>query len=165
MIADTVLPLICIALARLSAIHRETRAEAHLKVVRKLGLSTSDGRHFFDAIHASANRFLFRDHFRLDVEAFDALFEQCREHITLSVKDPREILAVTLNWIGAAATCRTQEVLFNLAYSTIHRYRLHGVYAIVNSLQDVIAMPVGVPDDFKQRNPYFDQALCAIEIR
>ncbi|KAF4042739.1 DDE superfamily endonuclease [Phytophthora infestans] len=24
-------------------------------------------------------------------------------------------------------------------------------------------MPVGVPDDFKQRNPYFDQALCAID--
>ncbi|KAF4027969.1 DDE superfamily endonuclease [Phytophthora infestans] len=33
----------------------------------------------------------------------------------------------------------------------------------MNSLQDVIAMPVGVPDDFKQRNPYFDQALCAID--
>lgn len=115
MLADTVLPLLCTALMRLSIMCRETRKQAHEKVVRKLGLTTKDGERFFEAIHASSNGFVFRDNFRMDVEAFDALFELCQPHIDTAVNIPQDVLAVALHWIGTASTCRGQEVLFDLA--------------------------------------------------
>ncbi|KAG7377380.1 hypothetical protein PHYPSEUDO_011750 [Phytophthora pseudosyringae] len=113
MLKGTVFPLICIATMRLSVMHRESRKEAHDKVVRKLQLTTKDGDRFFEVIHASPNRFLYRDNFRMDSETFDPLFELYQDHIDKSVRDRREVLAVALNWIGTAATCRAQEVLSN----------------------------------------------------
>ncbi|EGZ21084.1 hypothetical protein PHYSODRAFT_493817, partial [Phytophthora sojae] len=47
-----------------------TRKEQHDRVGRKLGLTTTGSLQLF---HASGNRLLFRDHFRMDVGAFDAL--------------------------------------------------------------------------------------------
>ncbi|KAE9055563.1 hypothetical protein PF010_g32105, partial [Phytophthora fragariae] len=52
-----------------------SRHEEHVKALRLLGLTTSSGQRLFQAIHESQNRRLFRDHFCMDVEAFDELFE------------------------------------------------------------------------------------------
>ncbi|POM74325.1 DNA polymerase IV [Phytophthora palmivora] len=82
----------------------------HEKSVRLLGLTTSDGQRFFEAIHASPNTKLFRDNFRMDAQAFDALFERCKPFISDTVRDQRELLAVALIWIGTGATCRAQEL-------------------------------------------------------
>ncbi|EEY60169.1 uncharacterized protein PITG_12493 [Phytophthora infestans T30-4] len=78
-------------------------------MVRVLGLMTADGQRLFDAIHSSRNFFLFRDHFRMDVAAFDALFEICQPFIVDTVRNQREVLAVALHWIRTASTCRMQE--------------------------------------------------------
>ncbi|KAF4146255.1 hypothetical protein GN958_ATG04568 [Phytophthora infestans] len=58
-------------------------------MVRVLGLMTADGQRLFDAIHSSRNSFLFRDHFRMDVAAFDALFEICQPFIVDTVRNQR----------------------------------------------------------------------------
>eukprot|EP00644_Phytophthora_capsici_P018498 jgi/Phyca11/130751/e_gw1.97.108.1 len=81
----------------------------HEKTVRLLGLSTADGLRFFEAIHASNNRRLFRDHFRMDVTAFDELFKRCRPYIRDTVRNQQEVLAVAFHWIGNAEFCRSQE--------------------------------------------------------
>lgn len=59
---------------------RPSRHDEHENALRLLGLTTRDGQRFFQAIHQSQNRRLFRDHFRMDVDAFDELFELCKLH-------------------------------------------------------------------------------------
>ncbi|POM67422.1 Pol protein, partial [Phytophthora palmivora] len=78
--------------------------QEHEKAVRLLGLTTSDDQRFFEPIHASPNTMLFGDNFRMDAQAFDALFKRCKPFISDTVRDQRELLAVTLSWIGTAAT-------------------------------------------------------------
>jgi hypothetical protein len=70
---------------------------------------------------------------------------------------------VTLDWLGSASTCRKQETTFDMAYSTIHSYRMWGLKAIILALHSLIKLPAKVPKKFKHRYPYFDQALCAID--
>ncbi|KAG7387984.1 hypothetical protein PHYPSEUDO_013236 [Phytophthora pseudosyringae] len=89
MLKGTVFPLICIAMMRWSVMHRESRKNVHDKVVRRLQLITKDGERFFEAIHASPNRLLFRDNFRMDSEAFGDLFERCQYHIDKSERSAR----------------------------------------------------------------------------
>ncbi|OWY98469.1 Nuclease HARBI1 [Phytophthora megakarya] len=142
---------------------RSSRNAAHENIVRVLGLTTANGQRFFDAIHASQNRFLFRDNFRMDVAAFDALFELCQPFIVDTVRSQREVLAVALNWIGTAATCRSQEVLFDLTYSTVHKYRIRSVRAILLALNSSMKIPTQIPPFFLYKHPYFHQALGAID--
>ncbi|OWZ08193.1 hypothetical protein PHMEG_00019300 [Phytophthora megakarya] len=65
---------------------RSSRNAAHENIVRVRGLTTTEGQGFFDAIHASQNIFLFRYNFRVDVAAFDALFELCQPFIVDTVR-------------------------------------------------------------------------------
>ncbi|KAF1777066.1 hypothetical protein JG687_00018285 [Phytophthora cactorum] len=95
-------------------------------------LSTENGQRFFKAIHVSPNKTLYRGHFRIGVQAFDAISELCPPHIRRFLEHHDEVLAVALNWMGdMSAPCRAQEVLFGMAYSTVLKYRPHSVYAIV----------------------------------
>ncbi|KAF1793972.1 hypothetical protein PC129_g380 [Phytophthora cactorum] len=64
-----------------------SRRQEHTKVRRLLGLTTSDGQRFFQAIHGRQNRYLFRDHIPMDVDAFDQLFELCKPFISDTVQD------------------------------------------------------------------------------
>ncbi|POM74228.1 Hypothetical protein PHPALM_8852 [Phytophthora palmivora] len=73
---EFLLLLVSIACLPLLYSRGSSRKAAHKKAVRKLGLVTNDGERFFEAIHKSGNRFLFRDHFRMNAEAFDALFDR-----------------------------------------------------------------------------------------
>ncbi|ETI30267.1 hypothetical protein F442_02090 [Phytophthora nicotianae P10297] len=109
--------LMIIALLRLHHLRQQSRKDKHEQVMRLLGLTTVTGQRFFDAIFESQNRSLFRDYFRMDQEAFGALFQACQSHIRSSLGSQREVLAVALNWLETAATCRSQEVLFDLAFS------------------------------------------------
>ncbi|OWZ11570.1 hypothetical protein PHMEG_00015390 [Phytophthora megakarya] len=129
-----------------------SRRQKHEQVVRLLGLTTLSGQRFFEAIFNSQNKTLFRD-----------LFQAYQPHIRHSLSDQRDVLAVVLHWIGTAATCRSQEVLIDLAYSTVHQYCIHGAFAIVRGQDHLISIPTAVPNEFKQRHPYFDQAPCAID--
>ncbi|OWZ13801.1 hypothetical protein PHMEG_00012819 [Phytophthora megakarya] len=136
---------------------------AHENIVRVRGLTTTEGQRFFDAIHASQNIFLFRDNFRMDVAAFDASFELCQPFIVDTVRYQREVLDVPLNWIGAAAACRSQEVLFDLTYSTMHKYRIRSVPAILLALNSLMKILTQIPLVFLCKHPYFHQALGAID--
>lgn len=95
---DLFLLLIIAACASLLYAHGTSREAA----VRLLGLTTAGGQKFFEAIHASQNRRLFRDHFRIDAGAFDELFVRCRPFIRDTVRDQRDVPAVALHWIGNA---------------------------------------------------------------
>ncbi|KAG2947517.1 hypothetical protein PC117_g6757 [Phytophthora cactorum] len=44
-------------------------------------------KRFFQAIHGRQNRYLFRDHIPMDVDAFDQLFELCKPFISDTVQD------------------------------------------------------------------------------
>ncbi|POM59711.1 Lactoylglutathione lyase [Phytophthora palmivora] len=83
--------LLLVSTACLSLLYSRgsSRKAAHKKAVRKLGLVTKDGELFFEAIHKSGNRFLFRDHFRMNTEAFGALFDRCQPFISDAVCDQR----------------------------------------------------------------------------
>ncbi|KAF4144374.1 DDE superfamily endonuclease [Phytophthora infestans] len=163
MLDEIFLLLVAVVCARLVQNHRLSRRAAHENMVRVLGLMTADGQRFFDAIHSSRNSFLFRDHFRMDVAAFDALFELCQPFIVDTVRNQREVLAVALHWIGAASTCRMQEVLFDLTFSTIHKYRIRGIRAILRAINSSMEIPKQVPSFFWLKHPYYHQALGAID--
>jgi hypothetical protein len=68
-----------------------------------------------------------------------------------------------LDWLGRGASCRDQEVKFKTAFSTIHRYRRIGIYAVIKTLSNNIDMPRIVPTWFAENFPYFDQAVAAID--
>ncbi|KAF4041946.1 hypothetical protein GN244_ATG05770 [Phytophthora infestans] len=100
----------------------------------------------------------------MDAQVFDALFARCKVHIRSSLNHQREVLAIALHWIGTASTCRSQEVIFDLAYWTVHGYRIHGVYAIVEALHTtslvssdlllllvLLAPPLLLPPPFSSR--------------
>ncbi|KAF4046588.1 hypothetical protein GN244_ATG00978 [Phytophthora infestans] len=87
MLDEIFMLLVAAVCARLVQNHRLSRRAAHENMVRVLGLMTADGQRFFDAIHPSRNIFLFRDHFRMDVAAFDALFELCQPFIVDTVRN------------------------------------------------------------------------------
>ncbi|OWZ01091.1 hypothetical protein PHMEG_00027596 [Phytophthora megakarya] len=95
----------------------------------------------------------------MDVAAFDALFELCQPFIVDTVRSQRELLAVALNWIGTAATCRSQEALFDLTYSTVRKYRVRGVRAILLALNSSMKIPTQIPPFCLCKHPYFHQAL------
>ncbi|KAF4133838.1 DDE superfamily endonuclease [Phytophthora infestans] len=126
-------------------------------------LLNQESQRVFDDIYESDNPFLFRDHFRMDTRVYDSLFDACAPFISNKIKYHREVLAVTLYWLGRAASCRDQVVKFGLAYSTAHKYRHYGLYAIISALHDIIQLPTTVPTDFVRDFPYFDQALVAID--
>ncbi|OWZ02834.1 hypothetical protein PHMEG_00025537 [Phytophthora megakarya] len=142
---------------------RSSRNAVHENIVRMRGLTTTEGHRFFDAIHASQHIFLFRDNFRMDVAAFDASFELCQPFIVDTVRYQREVLAVALNWIGTAATCRSQEVFFDLTYSTVHKYIIRGVRAILLALNSSMKISTQIPPVFLYKHSYFHQALGAID--
>ncbi|KAE9075851.1 hypothetical protein PF006_g28247, partial [Phytophthora fragariae] len=83
--------------------------------------------------------------------------------ISRKIKYRREVIAVTLDWLGRAGTCRDQETKFEMAFSTVHRYRRAGLYAILRGLAGIIDLPSAVPEEFVQKFPYFDQAVVAID--
>ena len=97
----------------------------------------------------------------MDKAVFDALFDLCVPFIPANVRRPREVLAITLDWLGRGATCRDQEAKFDVAFSTAHRYRMIGLHAIVRVLGPTIKLPSTVPTDFTTKHPYFDQAIAA----
>ncbi|KAF1783023.1 hypothetical protein JG687_00001723 [Phytophthora cactorum] len=99
----------------------------------------------------------------MDSDAFGALFDRCKPFITDTGRDQREVLAIALHWIGTAAMCRSQEVLLDLAYSTVHKYRMRGIRAIVQALHDTMVIPSTVPDFFATKDAYSDQAIGAID--
>ncbi|OWZ18665.1 Nuclease HARBI1 [Phytophthora megakarya] len=150
----------CLPLAWFS---RVSRQEEHERAVRLLGLTTTSGQRFFEAIHAYSNGKLFHDSFRMSAQAFDELFKLCQPCISGSVRGQCELLGVALNWIGTAATCRAQEVLFDLSYSTVPKYITRGVKAIVQALNERLAITTAVLESFSSTHPYFDQALGAID--
>eukprot|EP00644_Phytophthora_capsici_P007053 jgi/Phyca11/112690/e_gw1.22.606.1 len=78
------------------------------RVPRLLG-HPKDSPRFFEATYASSNAYLFRDHFRMDKEAFDKLFDDCDCYISAKIKYRKEVVAVTLDWLGRASSCRDQE--------------------------------------------------------
>ncbi|KAE9229268.1 hypothetical protein PF005_g3943 [Phytophthora fragariae] len=133
-----------------------------LRLVPIPRLLNGEGKRFFERIYSSSNPSLFRDHFRMDKELYDILFEACDRFISRKIKYRREVIAVTLDWLGRAATCRDQETKFEMAFSTVHRYRRAGLYAILRGLAGIIDLPSAVPAEFVHKFPYFDQAVVAI---
>ncbi|KAG7386525.1 hypothetical protein PHYPSEUDO_015535 [Phytophthora pseudosyringae] len=126
-------------------------------------LLDSGSKRFFDRIYSSTNPFLFREHCRMDKALYDILFDACEDYIPRKIKYRREVVAVTLDWLGRAATCRDQETKFEMALSTVHRYRRVGLYAILRGLAGIIGFPSSVPTEFVQKFPYFDQDVGAID--
>ncbi|GMF50963.1 unnamed protein product [Phytophthora fragariaefolia] len=69
-------------------------------------------------------------------------------------------------YTGLAWTCRYLSRpgdQVSLAYSTVHRYRRVGFYAIIQALADNISIPSTVPTQFIESFPCFDQALAATD--
>ncbi|OWZ23792.1 hypothetical protein PHMEG_0001247 [Phytophthora megakarya] len=99
----------------------------------------------------------------MEKQVYDLLYDACEAFIPLKIAYRREVLAVTLDWLGRAATCRDQETKFTLVYSTVHCYRRVGLYAIIQALAGSIQMPTKVPAEFVSVFPYFDRALAAID--
>ncbi|RLN89834.1 hypothetical protein BBJ28_00024260 [Nothophytophthora sp. Chile5] len=147
----------------IKALRSDCREAGSESVEQRLLRSGEDTIRTFEDLYNSANSFLFRDHFRMKADDFDALYELCKPLIPTKIEHPREVIAVTLDWLGRGASCRDQELKFSLAYSTIHRYRRVGLYAVVTALHYMVKMPSAVPDDFVSRFPYFEQAIAAID--
>jgi hypothetical protein len=110
---------------------------------------------FFQSIYASRNAFLFRDHFRMDKDAYDALYDLCEPLIPAKTKYRREVLAALLDWLGRGASCRDREVKFKTAFSMIHRYRRIGLHTVIKTLSNNIDMPRTVPTWFAENFPIF----------
>jgi hypothetical protein len=125
------------------------------------GLKEED--RFFAQIYANGHPSVFRENFRLDKDHFDRLLELCEPHIDDAVRSKRELLAVTLHWLGTGSVVRQQETKFQLAYSTCREYRIQGIAAITAALAHTIRIPTQVPPVFAQKFPHFDQALGAID--
>ncbi|KAF4143324.1 DDE superfamily endonuclease [Phytophthora infestans] len=133
------------------------------KIPRLLGMTSDNGERPFEAIYNSRNRSLFRDHFRMSRSSFDVLFDRCARFFPETIRDQREALGVTLDWLGSALACRKQQICFDLSYSTVHKYRMLGLTAILRGLGDLMVLPTRVPSKFKTKFPYFDQAIFAID--
>ena len=99
----------------------------------------------------------------MDKQAFDDLYEVCKPYLSSKIKYHEEVLAVTLDWLGRAASCRDQETKFRMAFSTVHRYRRVGLYAIIRALSNNVSVPRAVPVSFAEVFLYFDQAVAAID--
>lgn len=125
------------------------------------GLKEQD--RFFAQIYANGHPSVFRENFRLDKGHFDRLLELCAPHIDDAVRSKRELVAVTLHWLGTGSVVRQQETKFQLAYSTCREYRVQGIAAITAALAHTIRIPTQVPPEFAQKFPHFDQALGAID--
>ncbi|KAG7375635.1 hypothetical protein PHYPSEUDO_000405 [Phytophthora pseudosyringae] len=108
-------------------------------------LLDSGSKRFFDRIYSSTNPFLFRDHFGMDKALYDILFDACEDYIPIKIKYRREVVAVTLDWL------RHQETKFEMAFSTVHRYRRVGLYAILRGLAGIIGFPSSVPTEFVKK--------------
>ncbi|OWZ18830.1 hypothetical protein PHMEG_0007016 [Phytophthora megakarya] len=89
----------------------------------------------------------------MEKQVYDLLYDACEAFILLKIAYRREMLAVTLDWLGRAATCRGQETKFTLAYSTVHCYRRVGLYAIIQALAGSIQMATNVPAGFVSAVP------------
>ncbi|TYZ62217.1 hypothetical protein PybrP1_007233 [[Pythium] brassicae (nom. inval.)] len=118
---------------------------------------------FFEEIYESANSSLFQNHFRMGKAAFDTLCRLCSPRLRLRTQCSKEVFAVTLDWLGRAASVRDQEAKFNMAYSTVHRFRRHGLHAIVKVLGAGIRLPQTTAPEFAATRPFFEGAVVAIE--
>jgi hypothetical protein len=135
-----------------------------LRLVPVQRLLESGSKRFFERIHSSSNPFQFRDHFRMDKALYDILFDACEDYIPRKIKYRREVVAVTLDWLGREATCRDQETKFEMAFSTVHRYRRIGLYAILRGLAGIISFPNSAPTEFVQKFPYSIRPLWLLTV-
>ncbi|OWZ03336.1 Nuclease HARBI1 [Phytophthora megakarya] len=103
------------------------------------------------------------DHFRMDKQTFDGLYDICKPYLSTKIKYHKEILAVTLDWLVRAASCGDQEPTFRLACSTVRCYRRAGLHAIIRALLNSIIVPRAASVSFTETFPFFDQTVAAID--
>ncbi|KAJ0392159.1 hypothetical protein P43SY_011317 [Pythium insidiosum] len=78
------------------------------------------------------------------------------------LRDRKKSLGATLDWLCSAPSCHKQELNFDISFSTVHKYRMAGIKAVVRALQD-LKFPSKVSSSLKSKCPYFDKALCTID--